>query len=89
MCGWGGWLCEWVYFLLKKKLNYSLLNYSHVSWELYFGKVFRISSISLLINMNIENFNPANIHTVSKHVTMTIKSFDKKNVKEKSPLLGF
>jgi hypothetical protein len=25
MRGWGGWLCEWVYFLFKKKKNLTVV----------------------------------------------------------------
>ena len=32
--------------------------------------------------MNFQNFIPANIHIVSKHVTITIKSFDKKKMQK-------
>ena len=38
--------------------------------------------------MNIKNFNPANIHTASKYVTMTIKSFGKKMYKKNHLYLG-
>jgi hypothetical protein len=56
-CGIGKHMRGWVGQLKKqkKKLNCSLLNYSHVSREPNFGKILGISSISLTIQRQMKS----------------------------------